>query len=837
MVEADGAGDGRRTFDFDGAGDVWLDHLVEALSPPDLGSIGPYEVLEEVARGGQGIVYRARQCGTHREIALKRLVEGRHATASARRRFEREIEVVATLDHPGVVTLYGVDHVDDVPVVAMQWVDGVPTDAWARAVPEGPTRRERILRLFLRLCDAVEHAHRRGILHLDLKPSNVLVDADGNPHVLDFGLSLIVERDAERTRSGAFLGTIAYASPEQLEGARRRLDVRSDVYSLGVLLHEMLTGARPFAFEDGVAPALAAQQRGDLELRHRGLGRELEAILVQALAARREARYPTVAALAEDVRRRLDGRPVLAHPAGFGYELAKFARRHRAASSLGVLSLLLLFAVAVQSWRHATALRAERNAQVEARRAAEQAGERATAEAATADGILEFLLSDVFELALPQNLGADLTLGELLDVASARSEERFAERPAVEARVRRTLGTVYRRLGRYADAERELVRAASLTPAGPGAALERALVAKELGHVCAQSGREPEAVVRFEEALASGGESPALRADLHHGIGLSRLGRGEVEAAGAAFARSLALVEEHRLDDARRVLATSGLGLARARVGAFDEARDHYEEALAYARRTYGPDDERVGDVLGMLSDLDEAEGKRDDAIRRSRESLRIMEGVYGDAHPVVAAALGDLGTLLAQPDKLEEGAALIERAIAINVAARGPDSVFTAFHRCRLGKNLVLRGRFQEAVEELEGALATIESARGPADSWVRAGRESLAMAFVSLGRHEDAERELRSLLEAHEALDLPRWSRTRLDLLLAQVVHLCGRSDEAGDLVDGAMAALAESERMPRAVLVKQIDWWAAWYRTREGERVAARLEGLKRRLELPE
>ncbi len=834
MTARDSSGASDAEFDF--AGEAWLDHLVEALEVPELGSIGPYEILEEVARGGQGVVYRARQVETRREIALKRLVEGRHASEAARRRFEREIEAAATLDHPGIVTLFGVDRVDGVPVVAMQWIDGVPIDDWARAVPSGPRRREERLRLFLRVCDAVEHAHRRGILHLDLKPSNVLVDRDANPHVVDFGLARMIDRDLDLTRTGTFLGTLAYASPEQLEGGRRRLDARSDVYSLGVILYELLLGERPFAFEDGVTPALAAKGRGApraAEGRRLGLGGELDAIVLKALAPRREERYGNVSALADDLRRLLDGRPVLAHPPGIAYDLAKLARRHPGATALGLLSLLLVIAGAIQSWRHAAELRAERNAQAAARRDAERAEERATAAAETADGILRFLLSDVFELALPQNLGADLTLGGLLDVAAERSAERFAARPSVEARVRLTLGEVYRRLGRYDAAERELLRADALFPADPEHEPLRGRVAKQLGHVYAQSGREPEAIVRFEEALERIGDAPAPRADLEQGIGMCRLARGDVVGATVAFERSLEVVVAHGLDDARRVLATSGLGIARAKAGDFPGARDRYEEALADARRAFGPDDERVAEVLAMLADLDEAEGKKDDAIRRSRASLRIMELVYGDGHPLVAAALGDLGGLLDAPGELDEGAALIERAIAINVAVRGDDSVFTAFHRCRLGKNLVLRRRYDDAIPVLAGAIARVEASRGRLDPWARVGRETLARAYYHSGRQDEAEREVRALIEIRDALGMPDWARSRLDEFLAQIELACGRPDEAAERLERTLTALARSERIPRAALAARVEAWQAGFRLFGADDGADRLEALAARL----
>ena len=258
-------------FGFDLPDDDWLDRLRESEAQLNLGRIGSYELIEEVSRGGQGVVFRARQPGTQREIALKRLLAGSFATASMRRRFEREVEAAAALNHPNIVTVFGCETVDGNPQLAMEWVDGVPVTEWVRprgtdAVSRDP---EETLSVFLRIADAVQHAHSRGVLHRDLKPSNVLVDRDGEPHVLDFGLAKRVDVDSAAdvtlTGSADFLGTPAYASPEQFHTDELTLDARSDVYSLGVLLFELLTGESPYGATRNVSELIAC-----VETRTRG---------------------------------------------------------------------------------------------------------------------------------------------------------------------------------------------------------------------------------------------------------------------------------------------------------------------------------------------------------------------------------------------------------------------------------------------------------------------------------------------------------------------------------------------------------------------------------------
>jgi WD40 repeat protein/tRNA A-37 threonylcarbamoyl transferase component Bud32 len=347
--------------------------LDSAEKPPD---IPGYDRLEEVRRGAQGIVYKAVQRDTKRTVALKILLQGLYATRRQKHRFEREIELVAALDHPHIVSLYDSGKVDGHHYFIMQYIDGLPLNQYVSKHyphnPEAPLRRftEPRLRLFAAVARAVAHAHRRSIIHRDLKPANILVDENGDPHVLDFGLAKPVHPaeggvDTLATLAGEFFGTLAYASPEQVSGHPDAVDTRTDVYALGVILYELLTGHRPCDPDATVTQILARITDTDPEKpshHEPRLGTELDAIILKALAKDPDRRYQTADAIAEDVDRYLSGKPVLAIPDSFGYVLRRTIARHRFAASL-IFALFAAvsagFVISTSLWRQ-TALQRDR---------------------------------------------------------------------------------------------------------------------------------------------------------------------------------------------------------------------------------------------------------------------------------------------------------------------------------------------------------------------------------------------------------------------------------------------------------------------------------------------
>lgn len=473
----------RGTFGLDLDDDSWLLRLKSLTKDPDgeaLGRLGPFELLKEAGRGGQGIVYEALDPRTRRKVAIKRLSAGAFATPEMRARFEREIEAAAALNHPGIVTVYGSEIVDGQPLLTMQCIEGVPFDRWASGANGSARGIREILLAFKDACDAVHHAHQRGVIHRDLKPSNILVDAEDRPHVLDFGLAylraevLAPESSDPRslTLTGEFVGTLTYAAPEQLGEDRRTVDVRTDVYALGAVLYRALTGRPPFAADGDVvrliasirdaAPARPSSLRDDVS-------GELELIVLKALAKDREQRYAGVRDLAEDIERLLLGQPVKAYPPSTWYLARKTLTRHKLLSGSLAVIFLLSLAFGVVSTGLSGKLRAERNAarlaqqresrllqaETELRQLADTRLEEATESHRLADleterarRILNFMRGFIGNAEYEEGTEPGLTVVEMLDRAAAHLDNGAAkDDPLVEAPLRASLAAAYTRLG------------------------------------------------------------------------------------------------------------------------------------------------------------------------------------------------------------------------------------------------------------------------------------------------------------------------------------------------------------------------------------------------------
>jgi serine/threonine protein kinase len=324
-----------------------------------------YEIIKEIHRGGQGIVYQAIQKATKRKVAVKVVKDGPFAGMAERLRFEREVQVLGSMQHPNIVTIHDSGHVRGYFFFVMDYISGQPLDHWIKAGPNGTRPIDEVLRVFRKICGAVAAAHLRGVVHRDLKPGNIRMDNSGEPHVLDFGLAKLAGdsggAEAAMTKTGQFVGSLPWASPEQAEGAPEKVDIRTDVYSLGVILYQMLTGKFPYDVVGNIRDVLnnilqAAPARPSTVRRQ--INDEVETIVLKCLSKERERRYQSAGELERDVEHYLAGEPIEAKRDSGWYVISKTLHRYKwpvAAGATFVVTVTVLAAVMTVLYRQKSA--------------------------------------------------------------------------------------------------------------------------------------------------------------------------------------------------------------------------------------------------------------------------------------------------------------------------------------------------------------------------------------------------------------------------------------------------------------------------------------------------
>ncbi len=737
------------SFGFDGPADDWMAQLLQAETPISGAHLGTFELVEEVSRGGQGIVYRAVELGTGRRVAVKRLVDGAFASASSRRRFEHEIEALRALDHPHVVSGLALEIVDGSPLLAMEWIDGVPITEWA---PRDPARRsaEALARLVLEVCEAVHHAHQHGILHRDLKPSNILIDAAGEPHVIDFGLAKLESSDrpgdSPATRTGRFLGTVAYASLEQLYGSVRDVDVRSDIHALGVILYELLTGELPYgAGQSAVALARAMEESEPARppLFEAGVDRDLQAIVFKALARDKGARYQSVDALAADLRRFLAGEPVEARNTSVFSRLLRALSRHPFAAGLVAALFVLSLVLAAVFARLA-------RASAEQRDAALAAGERAEREAAKARAINDFL-NRMLAAPRPGKGGPDVAVRALLDDAVRELGSGLEEEPLVEAELRNTLGMTYHQLGLYGEAETQL-RAAVLLHREHGAEddPDLAVVLNNLGNLLAARAGYAEARPLLREALEIRrrrlGEQHVLVAESWNNLGALELRTGDYAEALVMLGRGLDLVRSSSEDFPLVAANLNNLAKALKDEARYAEAEAVYREALAVHVESLGEAHPDTARIMGNLGECLGRKGEHEEAEELMLRAADLLRAALGEGHPDHAYCLDSLCGLAFDRRKFDEAELYARESLAIRTDSLGEEHPETAVSGSNLARVLMAEGKLDEAAELLSRAL-DVAGRTLPSDHWhVAAFHGNYGECLAALGEYEAAEEELLS-------------------------------------------------------------------------------------------
>jgi eukaryotic-like serine/threonine-protein kinase len=725
--------------------------------------IGPYKVLRELGRGGMGVVYLAERDDGHfeRRVALKLLRDSPDAE-ELHHRFLAERQILALLDHPNIAQLIdgGVTG-GRIPYLVMEYVDGLPiTDYCDR---HGLTIAGR-LRIFLDVCAAVHHAHRNLIIHRDLKPGNILVTPQGQVKLLDFGIAKLLNPalgpfSSPVTRHAQRVLTPEYASPEQIEG--EPLSTTSDVYSLGIVLFELLTGARPAvephpslsgtkASAAVFSGELAAARRSTPEQLRRSLRGDIDAILAMALRSEPSRRYGSAELLAQDIERHLQDLPVAAHHGNRWYYAGKFVRRHSLAAAAVIIGSAALLAGSTIALRQGALARQESGR-------AQQERDRAQQALLDAQRITAFLIS-LFEINDPyQEQDHEVTARDLLRRGRQQAEN-LTDQPLAQARLLQVIGRVYHARADYVEARSLLERALSIREMHQG--VDHPDVAQTLA-LLAETHRFAS---RFVEADAAARRALSIRINAfgqrHEEVGISLLQSAtmavylaDLDRAFDLTRRSIDILETTSSSDSLVITAHQTFAALLGRRGQVDEAEQHLQRAVTIARARGGETGLLAMTLMGLAYGLDDIPARAHEADALYREGIAIRARVLGEAHPLHVAALNDYALYLHGRNRHEEALPYAERTWRIAGETYGAENPRTAEALGTYARAVFSVGRQAEAVALARESLELRRTALGNQHNSYASGLTLLASLLLATGGM-DAEAETHML----QAIDIIR-------------------------------------------------------------------------------
>jgi serine/threonine-protein kinase len=751
--------------------------------PPGL-RIGPYAIERELGRGGMGTVYLASRADEafEKKVAIK-VTRGTLGSPEAVERFKRERQILARIEHPNVARLLdGGATEDGLPYLVMEYIEGRPLHAYCDERQLATAAR---LKLFLEVCAAVEYAHHKLVVHRDLKPGNILVTADGVPHLLDFGIAKLIDPE---TGAGAVQATVIaftpwYASPEQVLG--EPVTTATDVYSLGVLLYELLTGHGPYRLgtlapvevmravvEQEPEPPSAVVQRtvriagpdggpalrltpgsvsrtreGTPERLRQKLRGDLDAILMTALRKEPDRRYPSVEAFAQDIRRYLSGHPVGARRDRPLYRAGKWLKRNRWRALAGGVILALAAGAAA-------------NAVVQSGRVARERDR--------AERVSRFLV-DLFSVSDPgEARGSSVTAREVLDKGAEKIRHELAEAPEIRADLMDTMANVYNKLGLYD-------RGASL--AREALAFRRQLAEREpealahtlnlLGNILMDKGDLGEAETVYRESLELyrrlyGSDSLKVASMLNNVSSAIDLQQGRGEESDRLLLEALEIKRKRlKPDDPSLATTLANIGVNLYRRGDLAGSELRLREALAIQRKAYGDDHPEVAFSMQQVGVLLDEQGKHREAEQVYREALAIQRKLLGQEHPDIVSTLTNLANTLLHAGRLADAEAVYREALPMARKLFGPRTTDAAYVLAGLAEVERGQGRLAQAETTAREALAIREERLGKEHAETAESLGLLGRVLVDQGRHAEAEAALlraEALMEKQPMLEARR-------------------------------------------------------------------------------
>ncbi|ANO52764.1 serine/threonine-protein kinase [Woeseia oceani] len=722
--------------------------------------VGNYKLIELIGTGGMGNVYRAERDDDRfdHQVAIK-LLHANLGDEALVQRFQVERQTLANMNHPNIARLLDGGETDaGTPYLVMEYVDGIPVDRYCDehrlSVPER-------LRLFRKIADAVEYAHRNLIVHRDIKPSNILVNPAGEPKLLDFGIAKFLDNTVLKfavapTLEGSALMTPEYASPEQVRG--EPITTATDIYSLGILLYILLSGRRPYLQQatnmaaiaraicdtepsrpstvitlegdpDNTVPNIVASRRTSVSRLTKLLSGDLDNIVMMTLQKDPERRYRSARALSDDIENYLSDKPVSARPESVTYRTGKFIRRNR--WGVAATAAILLLIVGLPAYYSVKVTEQRNLAQLEAQKSAQVSG---------------FLLS-LFSMPDPdQAQGERVTARALLDQGALRIEQELADQSVVRAAMQDVMGGAYMGLGLY-DRSQALLDSALRTRVSLfGAEHDEVLqTGTKIAELNAATGDFRKAESLYREALKLSrklhGNDSLHAAMLLTGLANAVYEQGSQEEARGYYAEALAMHERLSAQPSLEKATTMhGYGWLLTNMAEFDEAESVLRASIAMLRETAGAYHPEVPAAMNHLTFALMDSGQWDAAEQNMREGLALTTRIYGEEHPGVAADLQTLGTILQKKGAYAEAETLYRRGLAIDLKLLGEDHPYVASDKNNLAGVLKTQGNYAEAIALYRESLATNRQRFGTEHPETATNLSNLGLALLQLGDFEGA-------------------------------------------------------------------------------------------------